>query len=244
MSFDRLDTTPDKMDAMSGHANRLSSGTRSNNETCSVADPFLVLARSPGRRCAGARCSILRGFNCRRRFRRRPFPLFEHFSPLVDRFYPSRGAFTWRDGGVVANRQRRGKPFEGGAEAGISRSNVPPPRSIAKRRRGAKLERALFAPRPNTRSLGDPNHRHDDHDDESAQARANGDGGDVLIRIGVVQTHCRQHAEHRAGVRQSAADGRGGGDDLRKSRRIGAGCQIGVQEVRGDDAHRTRERSP
>ena len=62
MSFDRLDTTPDKMDAMSGHANRLSSGTRSNNETCSVADPFpdLRAARATDALVLGARsCAVL-----------------------------------------------------------------------------------------------------------------------------------------------------------------------------------------
>ena len=74
--------------------------------------PFPGLARSPGRRCAGARRSILRGFNCRRRFRRRLFPLFEHFSPLVDRFTPleglSRGgtAALWQTASVVESPSR------------------------------------------------------------------------------------------------------------------------------------------
>ena len=88
--------------------------------------------------------------------------------------------------------------------------------------------------------LGDSDIRQNDHDNQGAQACANGDSGNVLVRVAVVQTHGGHHAEHRAGVRQRAADSRGGRDNLGQCRGINARSQIRIQEVASDNANSTR----
>ena len=89
-------------------------------------------------------------------------------------------------------------------------------------------------------ALCDAQVRQHDHDDESAQAGAHGDGGDVLVGVAVVQAHGSQHAEHRAGVRKSAADGRSRRDNLCEGSRITAGGQVGLEEVLRTNAHGAR----
>ena len=99
--------------------------------------------------------------------------------------------------------------------------------------RGAATAKSNFA-------LRDAQVREHDHDDQCAQAGADGDGGDVLVGVAVVQAHGSQHAEHRAGVRKRAADGRSRRDDFREGSRIAAGGQVGLKEVLSDNAHSTR----